>query len=146
MAARLAHAATGRVLVIWQQVEKARLCRLGPQILWQYAIVVAVDALNLRLHWCEGLQGAKVGRRLHEDAAARIDQHFGGKVQPLLRARGDENLCRFNLQPLSAKVLGNPFAQRAVTLAGGVLQGRCAVLRQDACCRLRHFIHRKGQG
>jgi hypothetical protein len=110
------------------------------------AFVVAFDGAELRLERREGLQRAEVGGRLHGDHAAGVDEHLAYQVEPLLRAGGDEHLRGLGLQPQPAQLAGHPLAQRAVALAGGVLQRLARVLTQHAVGGLAHRFDRKGVG
>ena len=129
LAPRRAHAAAARVLEIGQQVEETRAPGRVQRVR-RRAFVVAGHRQKLRLVRREGLQRAQVRRRLHRDAAARIDQHLADQVQPLLRAGRDQHLGGRDLQALGLQLRRRPFAQRAETFARGVLQRLARGLRQ----------------
>jgi hypothetical protein len=146
-AARFAHGAACGVLEVGQHVQEARLvgaaAHLGGQLVHDHAFIVAGHSGHLRLHGREGLQRAQVGGCFHQHAAAGVDQHLGHQVQALLRAGGDQHLGRVHVP---GQLFGNGLAQRAVALAGGVLQCGGAVVAQHHFAGLGKGIDREGLG
>jgi hypothetical protein len=107
---------------------------------------VARHGDHLGLVGREGLQRAEVGGRLHRDAAAGINQHLADEVEPLLRAGGDEHLLRVDRHALFGQVRCDPFAQRRIAFAGGVLQRLARGVAQHAGGGFAHRFDREGVG
>ena len=142
-AARLAHGAAGRVLEIGQHVKKSCAGSLARQVGEVHALVIAGHAEDVGLHSREGLQRAQIGRGFHQHAAARVNQHLGDQVKPLLRAGGDQDLRRVHVPGQHGR---HHLAQRRKAFAGGVLQRSLTVFAQHLGAGLGKRGNRKGLG
>jgi hypothetical protein len=79
------------------------------------------------------LQRTEVGRRLDQDRACRVDQHFAEQIERLLRTGDDEDLARADRDAVLGIACGYPLAQRHVAF-------RCAVLECGGRRLARHAL------
>src|SRR5690606_36157645 len=87
------NAPAGRILKIRETVQKASVLReCRRELARNRSFVVRRNGHELRLAQGEGLERSEVGRRLDEDAAARIDQHLAEQIEALLGTRRHEHV------------------------------------------------------
>ncbi len=122
---------TRGVLEVREDVEELRpAAQLGLEPPDVEAVVVHGDGEVVRLVGAPRLEGPQVGRRLGEDAVARVHEELADEVEPLLRARGDHDVRGLHLDAVARHVPHQELAQRQVAFGGRVLEGRLALLLQ----------------
>jgi len=144
VAALLGQQPPGRVLEVRQAIQK-----LGPAQRFAHrfrhdTVFIGSNRYVLRLEQREGLQRTEIGRRFHQHGIARIDQHLGQQIQPLLRTGNHQHLIGMHRRFGRAVARGDPFTQRGKTFRSAVLQRFTAAGGQHALQRRQRFLDGKG--
>ena len=97
-----------------------------------------------RLVQREGLNGGQIGRLLHDDAVALVQQHLPQKVEDLLGTGGDEHVVGGVIGAEALVVAaGDPIAQPLDAGGGGVLKGVSAALGHHTLHRFQQRLLRE---
>ena len=102
-----------------------------PQRVGHQAVGVHLGVHHLALEGLEDAERPDVRRRLADDDVARVAEDPGDQVDGLLRADGDDDVVRVGGDALEGHHLADLLAQGRVALAGGVLQGDRAMVRDQ---------------
>lgn len=130
-ATRKVQGAAGRVLEIWQCIQKARAFgQFGRDRLWNQATFVGGYRYIIGLIKAERLQGAQVAWVFYQDVAAFIDKNLAQQIKRLLRAGHNQNLVCASLGACAIQIVCHSLAQRTVTFGEAILQCSTTVGRQ----------------
>ena len=96
------------------------------------AVVLLRHAFHTRLHVPERRNRAGVGRKLHEDHVARVEQHAGHQIERLLRPRRHEQpIARRGNPAVLHDGAGDQIEQRPIAARRPVLQHAAVRSRQQ---------------
>ena len=104
----------------------------GLECAGQHPFIVGWDAYIRDFVSVESSECAHVGRRSDNNGVARLEENFTQQVECLLRTGHNLYLLWGHIfGPVSPKLHGDPFAERAVTFGRAVLQRFGPALRQN---------------